>query len=65
MSKKEKDKDFDEIYMVEVKCQNCKRPNWLRIALGTTVQEFGEEENPTCQSCSCPVIKLKEKKEED
>lgn len=57
------EKGFEEIYMVEVKCQNCKRPKWLRIPLGTKLQEFGEDKNPICQSCGCPVIKLKEKKE--
>ena len=54
-----------EEYNADIKCQNCRIINYLRIPRGTTIQEYAEEtENPVCRVCDCPVIKIKEEKKE-
>lgn len=55
----------EETYRVDLKCANCKRTVWnLKIPMGTSVEEFGEQENRKCEYCDCYIIKVKEKKEE-
>lgn len=54
-----------ETYKLDLKCTNCKRMIWnLEIPKGMSVEEFGEQENKICLHCGCPIIKVKEKKEE-
>ena len=50
-------------YSVNLKCCNCKKQNWnIKIPIGTTVAEFGEQENKICDRCGCSIIKVREKK---
>ncbi len=51
-------------YTPTLRCSNCKRPYWLKIPKGTSIEEYGEKKFPQCESCKCPVIKIKDKKEE-
>jgi|TARA_Y100000310_G_scaffold191314_1_gene191286 hypothetical protein len=56
---------MSETYRVDLKCYNCKKSNWgIEIPIGTSIVEFGEQKNKTCERCGCNVIKIKEKKEE-
>ena len=57
---------MDETYRVDLKCNNCKRQTWnLKVPMGMSVEEFGEENNPKCDHCNCLLIKVKEKKKEE
>lgn len=56
---------MEEKYSVELKCQNCKRVNYIRgIGMGQEVQEFLLSKNIFCSSCGCHIVKIKDKKEE-
>lgn len=54
-----------DYYSIDVKCQNCKKWHWIKIPVGTSVEEFGREENKVCQYCGCEIIKVKEIREKD
>lgn len=55
---------MSETYTPALRCSNCKRPCWLKIPKGTSIEEYGEKEFPHCESCNCLIIKIKDKKEE-
>lgn len=52
-------------YTIDLKCQNCKKWHWIKIPLGVSIEQFGEDENKTCGYCGCQVIKVKEIKEKE
>ncbi len=55
---------MSETYTPPLRCNNCKRACWLKIPIGISIEEYGEKESPYCEYCKCPIIKIKDKKEE-